>query len=75
MGKNNTLATTECPTGGRFIDVDDVLLSLFADPDSRGDRRWREVFGHARRSPFRVKSSFLATAMRADAVRVLPSDL
>jgi hypothetical protein len=36
---------------GSFTDSPDQLLPLFSDPDGRGDRRWREVFGHERPKP------------------------
>ncbi len=38
-------------TKGKFTDAPDLLPSLFADPDCRGSRRWREVFGHRRPEP------------------------
>ena len=38
--------TSEKPVrGGHFTDVTDALLPLFTDPDGRGSRRWREMFG------------------------------
>ena len=30
---------------GNFSDDTEQLLALFTDPDARGSRRWREVFG------------------------------
>ena len=30
---------------GNFTDVTNSLLPLFCDPDGRGTRRWREMFG------------------------------
>ena len=33
---------------GRFTDITDSLLPLFADPDARAARRWRELFGYER---------------------------
>ena len=30
---------------GNFTDVTESLLPLFHDPDGRGTRRWREMFG------------------------------
>ena len=30
---------------GNFTDVTESLLPLFCDPDARGQRRWREMFG------------------------------
>ena len=34
---------------GSFTDAPELLLTLFSDPDARGSRRWREVFGQERR--------------------------
>lgn len=31
--------------GGNFRGANDELLTLYSDPDARGSRRWREVFG------------------------------
>ena len=30
---------------GNFRGANDELRTLFSDPDARGSRRWREVFG------------------------------
>ena len=32
---------------GNFVGSSDMMLALFSDPDARGSRRWREVFGFA----------------------------
>jgi hypothetical protein len=34
---------------GSFANAHNGLLPLFDDPDGRGGRRWREVFGYERR--------------------------
>ena len=71
MSKINCLVAKRAPASGRFIDVDDVLLSLFADPDCRGDQRWPEAFGYARRgTALVVKDSFLAPTIQARTARV-----
>jgi len=31
--------------GGRFVDIGDMPMPLFCDPDGRSTRRWREMFG------------------------------
>ncbi len=33
------------PGRGTFAWGGDMMLALFSDPDARGSRRWREVFG------------------------------
>ena len=48
MAENKRLVGTE---SGRFTDVTDSLLPLFSDPDGRGSRRWREMFGLERPTP------------------------
>jgi hypothetical protein len=35
---------------GNFADSRNGLLTLFADPDGRGERSWRETFGYERRA-------------------------
>lgn len=45
---------------GRFTNPDG-LLTLFADPDGRGDRRWKEMFGFEPRKPPRRERSFIAS--------------
>ena len=46
---------------GSFTDAPDLLLPLFADPDGRGGKRWREVFGMECRRP-RFGGPFVAIA-------------
>ena len=70
MSKINCLVAKCAPASGRFIDIDNVLLSLFADPDCRGDQRWPEVFGYARRgTALIVNDSFLALTIQAGGAR------
>ncbi len=57
----------EC-SDGRFTDITDTLLPLFTDPDARGGRSWREVFGlerplpRARGGAFIVREAVLASS-------------
>lgn len=44
---------------GRFTGVTNTLLPLFADPDGRGSRRWREIFGLERPLPRGCRGAFI----------------
>jgi hypothetical protein len=48
---------------GSFAGKDDGLLSLFEDPDARGERSWRETFGYERRPQKRKGKPFIARGL------------
>lgn len=45
MRKCGTSTAARGRKKGSFADSHDELLPLFFNPDGRGERRWREVFG------------------------------
>ncbi len=49
MPTTKTLAARRGGKKGNFADSRNGLLSLFSDPDGRGERSWRETFGYERR--------------------------
>ena len=49
MPKTKTSAARGGARTGNFVDQRNGLLSLFADPEGRGERSWRETFGYERR--------------------------
>ena len=65
MTKNKCLAAVRRRAGGRLIDIDDVLLALFSEPECNDRRRWPEVFGQIRAAqPKAEAGSFIARAIR-----------
>ncbi len=48
MPKNKTTVARSGGKKGNFADSRNRLLSLFADPDGRGERSWRQTFGQER---------------------------
>jgi hypothetical protein len=46
---------------GHFTDVTDTLSPLYADPDGRGSRRWREIFGFERPLPRGSRGAFIVS--------------
>lgn len=51
-----TTKTRSAPQGGKkgnFADQRDELLTMFADPDEPGERKWRQSFGQRPEKPKR----------------------
>jgi hypothetical protein len=49
MPKSRNSAAKHGGRKGNFAESRNGLLSLFSDPDGRGERSWRETFGYERR--------------------------
>ncbi len=45
MTANKDLDGRDHAHRGRFVDIGDMAMPLFSDPDGRATRRWREMFG------------------------------
>ena len=75
MTQNKCLAAVERRAGGRFVDVDEVLLALFSEPECRDARRWPEVFGHVRAGPPRTDArTFICRALREQIEQLPPEE-
>ncbi len=65
MKQNKCLEAITRRAGGRSIDVDDVMLALFSEPECADSRRWGEVFERvSATSPPKGASAFIARALR-----------
>ena len=64
MNKNSSLDAKMATSGGSFTDIRDLLITLFADPACRGERRWIEVLDEMARPARIERDSYLAQAIR-----------
>lgn len=64
MSINKCMAAVARRTAGPFVDVDDVLLALFSEPDCRDVRHWPAALSGIRVTPPRNEVSwFIARAV------------
>ncbi len=73
MKHNKCLEAIKRRAGGRFIDIDDVMLGLFSEPECADSKRWPEVFDRVSATPPKNgPSTFIASALRAERERTNP---
>jgi len=73
MDKNKCLEAIKRRADGRSIDVDDVMLALFSEPECADSRRWAEVFERVSAAPPpKSATGFIARALREQRDRPKP---